>query len=241
MRADLGTTPIMSPDDPLQRLRAAAPAVLPSMLMCDFGNLEREVRQLEDAGVVGLHLDVMDGNFVPNMTYGLPIVSAIRGLTSLVLDVHLMISDPATYGPQFSEAGADVITFHAEAVDEPREVLEIIQRSGASAGVAINPPTQLAAIESCIDLCDLILVMSVMPGFGGQSFEPVALEKLKQLSQRDDCRALLEIDGGVNDATIAACAEAGAELFVVGSGIFRSNDYRDRVQTLNRELRSQVS
>ena len=210
----------MSPDNPLQRLRAAAPAVLPSMLMCDFANLEREVRQLEEAGVVGLHLDVMDGNFVPNITYGLPIVSTIRRLTSLVIDVHLMISDPATYAPQFREAGADVITFHAEAVEFPGEVLEIIKRSGAAASIAINPPTPLSAIEDCIDSCDMLLVMSVMPGFGGQSFEPVALEKLKQLRQRPDFNALLEIDGGVNDSTIASCAEAGADLFVVGSGSF---------------------
>ncbi len=227
-------------DNPLQRLRAGSPAILPSMLMCDFANLEREIRLLEDAGVVALHLDVMDGHFVPNMTYGLPIVSAIRGLTSLVLDVHLMISDPATYAPQFRDAGADVITFHAEAVEEPGKVLEIIRASGAGAGVAINPPTPLSVIENCLELCDLILVMSVMPGFGGQSFETVALEKLKQLSQRADVEALLEIDGGVNDSTIAACAEAGAKLFVVGSGIFRSNDYQDRMRALNSKLRSKV-
>ncbi len=224
----------------MQRLRANTPAVLPSMLMCDFTNLEREVRLLEEAGVVALHLDVMDGHFVPNITYGLPIVSAIRKLTSLVVDVHLMISDPATYAPQFRDAGADVITFHAEAVDEPRKVLEVIRASGAGAGVAINPPTPLSAIEDCLDLCDLILVMSVMPGFGGQSFETVALEKLKQLSQRSDVSALLEIDGGVNDSTIAECADAGADLYVVGSGIFRSNDYQDSLRALNRKLRTKV-
>lgn len=231
----------MSSDNPVQRLRAAAPAVLPSMLMCDFTNLEREVRRLEEAGVVGLHLDVMDGNFVPNLTYGLPIVSAIRRLTSLVIDVHLMITDPVTYAPQFRDAGADIISFHAEAVDEPGEVVEIIKNSGSAASIAINPATPLSAIEDCLDSCDMVLVMSVSPGFGGQSFESVALEKLKQLSERPDFNALLEVDGGVNDSTIALCAEAGADLFVVGSGIFRSNDYEDRVRSLNRALRSKVS
>jgi len=230
----------MSPDNPLQRLRANVPAVLPSMLMCDFTNLQREIRLLEDAGVVALHLDVMDGHFVPNMTYGLPIVSAIRGLTSLVLDVHLMISDPALYAPRFRDAGADVITFHAEAVNEVGEVLEVIRATGAGAGVAINPSTPLSVIENYIALCDLILIMSVMPGFGGQSFEPVALEKLKQLRERSETGPLLEIDGGVNDSTIAACADAGADLFVVGSGIFRSNDYQDRLRALNSKLRSHV-
>ncbi len=222
-------------------MQEAVPAVLPSMLLCDFANLEREVRRLEDAGTAALHLDVMDGHFVPNLTYGFPLVEALRRLTPLVLDVHLMISDPLRYVPQFQESGADVITFHAEAVDAPREVLEAIREHGCAGGVAINPPTPLSTIEGCLDLCDLVLVMSVMPGFGGQAFEPVALEKLRELRRDSNHRFLLEIDGGVNEKTIGDCAAAGADLFVVGSGIFRSDDYRASISTLGQLAQSRYS
>jgi ribulose-phosphate 3-epimerase len=213
-------------------LQAAAPAILPSLLLCDFGNLEREVAALEAAGVPGLHLDVMDGHFVPNLTYGMPIVAAIRRLTKLPVDVHLMIADPLTYAPQFCDAGADAITFHVEAVDDPRPVLEAIRRFDVAAGLAINPATPLEEIDDCLDLCDLVLVMSVKAGFGGQKFQTSALEKLRRLRNRVGQGVALEIDGGINAATIAQSAAAGAELFVVGSAIFNQQSYRDAVSQL---------
>jgi ribulose-phosphate 3-epimerase len=215
----------MSGRQQLPGLRDAAPAILPSMLLCDFGNLEREVERLEAAGVKALHLDVMDGKFVPNLTYGMPIVSAFRRLTALPLDVHLMIAEPGRYLAQFVEAGADIVTVHAEAVQDLPEVLHEIHRLGAAAGVAVNPQTSLERLETCWELCDLLLIMSVPAGFGGQSFQPVALEKLRQARARAGETMLLEVDGGVNSETIASCAEAGADLFVVGSAIFRSHDY----------------
>ena len=205
----------------LDRLRQASPVVLPSLLLCDFANLEREVRKLEEAGAKALHLDVMDGNFVPNLTYGMPIVEAVRRITSLPIDVHLMIAEPHRYLKQFAEAGSDTLTVHVEAVEDPVATLREIHALDLVAGIALNPATPLTRIEGCLDLADLILVMSVPAGFGGQPFHEVALEKLGELRKRVRPEVLLEVDGGVSDATIARCAQAGAELFVVGSGIFR--------------------
>ena len=145
----------MAQTDALMQLKANGPAILPSLLMCDFGNLQREIETLERAGVAGLHLDVMDGHFVPNLTYGLPIVRAIRRMTDLPLDVHLMIANPGQYIDQFRDAGADVMTIHREAVEDPRPVLRQIRATGAAAGLAINPPTPIAGIEPLIGDCDL--------------------------------------------------------------------------------------
>lgn len=211
--------------------------MLPSLLLCDFGNLEREIARLEAGGVRALHLDVMDGHFVPNLTYGLPIVEAVRRLTALPLDVHLMISEPSRYVERFVEAGADHVTIHIEAAPQPRTLLERIRTAGATAGLALNPSTPLSAVEESLDACDLLLVMSVEPGFGGQAFEPAALEKLRIIASGPHHGLLLEVDGGVNDATIAACAEAGADLFVVGSAIFHHDDYSPRIEKLTRLAR----
>ena len=194
------------------------------MLMCDFGHLAKEVEAVEAAGAQALHLDVMDGHFVPNMTYGLTLVEAMRKLTTLPLDVHLMISNPEEYVERYVEAGSDIVTIHAEAHPEPVKVLEKIRQAGAAAGLAINPPTPVERAEECLEACDLVLVMSVMPGFGGQAFDPVALEKLQHLRSKAGPEVILEVDGGVNDETIAACAEAGANWFVAGSAIFGSGD-----------------
>ena len=214
------------------RLRESSPVILPSLLLCDFGNLEREVARLTEAGVLGLHLDVMDGDFVPNFTYGLPIVSALRRLTDLPLDVHLMISHPERYLRHFREAGADILTIHVEAVSDPRPLLIQIRELGAGAGLAFNPKTPLAQVEKCLDLIDVALVMSVEAGFGGQSFDRVALEKLRRLREIGPRDLLLEIDGGVNQSTIHECAAAGAQLFVVGSALFRSANYTAAVREL---------
>jgi ribulose-phosphate 3-epimerase len=211
----------MSRRQTLDRLRQASPVVLPSLLLCDFANLEREVRNLEQAGAKALHLDVMDGNFVPNLTYGMTIVEAVRRVTSLPIDVHLMIAQPHKYLRQFAEAGSDTMTVHVEAVEDPAATLREIHSLDVVAGIALNPATPLSRIEGCLDEADLILVMSVPAGFGGQPFHEVAIDKLSELRKRVRPEVLLEVDGGVADATIARCAQAGAELFVVGSGIFR--------------------
>jgi ribulose-phosphate 3-epimerase len=201
-------------------------------LLCDFGNLELEVRRLEAAGTVGLHLDVMDGSFVPNITYGMPIVRALRKVTQLPLDVHLMIVQPERYLEAFCDAGADLITIHAEAAEDPRAALSRIRQLGRAAGIAVNPQTPLSHIESCLDLCDLILVMSVPAGFGGQDFDEAALDRLRELRERLPADVLLEVDGGVNETTIARCAQAGAQCLVVGSAIFRQDDYGPVIRRL---------
>ncbi len=218
----------------LIELRKSPAAVLPSLLLCDFGNLEREIRLLEEAGVRALHLDVMDGCFVPNMTYGMPIVEACRKLTDLPLDVHLMITKPQDYIQPFYDAGADIITIHEEAVDSPAEVLQQIRDLDCGAGLAINPDTPVGKIEDCLPLCDLVLAMSVNAGFGGQTFQPIALDKLKQLRELCTDETLLEVDGGINATTIQDCHAAGAQLLVVGSAIFREANYLAAIEKLNR-------
>ncbi len=219
----------------LEAIRAARPAVLPSLLLCDFGDLRSEVERLSAAGVGVLHLDVMDGHFVPNMTYAMPVVAGLRRHTEMPLDVHLMISDPMTYASPMVDAGADLLTFHAEAVQDVAEVAGRITELGVGVGVAINPETPLSAIERSLEQVDLVLVMSVKAGFGGQSFNPVALEKLRGLRQMHP-DLLLEIDGGIDAKTIGPAREAGGELFVVGSAIFRHADYGAAVRELNQAI-----
>ena len=222
----------MSRCQQLDRLRQRVPTVLPSLLACDFGNLEREIARLEGTDVTAIHLDVMDGQFVPNLTFGMPIVAAVRRLTRLTLDVHLMIAEPQRYLRAFCEAGADVLTIHAEAVEDPRPVLEEIRKQEMAAGLAVNPDTPLAGIEACLDVCDLVLVMSVPAGFGGQEFRLDSLERLRRVRQMAGPEVLLEVDGGVNRRTIRECAEAGAQLFVVGSALFRQPAYAPFVREL---------
>jgi ribulose-phosphate 3-epimerase len=221
----------MSRHHQVERLRRSAPAILPSLLQCDFGNLQRVVDDLQRSGTQGLHLDVMDGNFVPNLTYGMPILAGLRRLTDLPLDCHLMINHPDQYIDQFCDAGADMITFHIEAVTDARPILTRIRERGVGAGVALNPATPLSAIAGCLDLCDMVLVMSVQAGFGGQKFDPVALDKLQQLRELAP-QVLREIDGGINQQTIAQSARAGAQLFVVGSAIFSHADYGPVIKEL---------
>ena len=219
----------------LDEIRAAAPSVLPSMLLCDFGDLKGEVAALEAAGSRVLHLDVMDGHFVPNMTYAMPIVEGLRRHTEMPLDVHLMISDPVHYAKPMVDAGADLLTFHAEAVDNVAEVAQTLRDLNVGVGVAINPGTSLDRIEDCLSLVDMVLVLSVDAGFGGQKFNPVALEKLRTVraSYPD---LLLEIDGGIATDTIGAARDAGCDLFVVGSAIFRQDDYAAAISSLNEAM-----
>jgi ribulose-phosphate 3-epimerase len=218
---------IMHPRTSIQSMHALRdePAVvLPSFLQCDFGNLQREIERLEEAGIKAFHLDVMDGHFVPNLSYGMPIVAAVRKLTKLPLDVHLMISSPEKFIPQFVDAGADCLTIHAEIDSDVPAVLTSIRSAGILAGLAVNPRTPLQVVQPILSACDLLLIMSVDAGFGGQAFNPIALDKLR-LAKEIAPHLLLEVDGGVNRKTIASCREAGASLFVVGSAIFGQDDY----------------
>ncbi len=216
----------------LDALRISVPLIAPSLLACDFARLGDEIRRVEDAGAKLLHLDVMDGHFVPNLSIGIPVVEAVRRSTRLPLDVHLMISEPRRYAPRFRDAGADVLTFHIEVEPDPASLLEEIRAMGAAAGLSLNPPTDVSTLEPFLDLCDLVLVMSVMPGFGGQKFEESALVKLRWLNELAGSRLILSVDGGVNRETIGRCAAAGANMFVTGTALFGAEDYTQRMAEL---------
>lgn len=228
----------MSRRQQLSQLRHETPAVLPSLLSCDFANLAVEVKRLEVAGAPALHVDVMDGFFVPNLTFGMPIIKALRRVTDLPLDVHLMIVDPLRYVEDFIACGADILTVHGEATDDLRGVLQEIRALGAAAGIAVNPDTPLSTIRDNLDMSDLLLVMSVEAGFGGQLFNPIALDKLREARKIAGPDVMLEVDGGVNESTIASCAAAGAQLFVVGSALFSKKDYGGYMRELLRLARA---
>lgn len=229
------TTPSMSPRDRFVQLRESAPLILPSFLQCHFGDLKHEVSSLTQGGMKALHLDVMDGHFVPNLTYGMPIVEGLNRITDLPLDVHLMISNPEQYVDQFIDAGSDCVTIHIEATSDAPALLDHIRSKDVAAGVAINPDTPMSALDRCVGKCDMVLIMSVNAGFGGQTFNEIALEKLRTAREQFGDDVLLQIDGGVNAGTIHRCAEAGAELLVVGSAIFKQDDYSIAMREL-REL-----
>lgn len=203
--------------------------VAPSILSADFVNLERDIRHLQKSGADYVHIDVMDGLFVPNITIGIPVVAAIRKITDLPLDVHLMIDRPIRYVEQFCDAGADIVTIHAEAdtVENNQEALKMIRRKGVRAAVSIKPGTPASAVDPYMDLMDMILVMTVEPGFGGQSFLENQMEKLAALGalcaeRNPEC--LLEVDGGVNAQTGALCRQSGANVLVAGSAFFKAKD-----------------
>ncbi len=215
----------------IEAIRSAAPAVLPSLLLCDFGDLKGEVAKLAAAGARVLHLDVMDGHFVPNMTYAMPVVEGLRRHTDMPLDVHLMISDPLKYARPMVDAGADMLTFHIEAVRDPSATAGAIRDLGVGVGVALNPDTPLATIRECVADVDMVLVMSVTAGFGGQKFDPIAIEKLRTL-RTEFPDLLLEVDGGIDATTIGPARQAGCDLFVVGSAIFNEGDYDSAMKVL---------
>lgn len=208
------------------------PVVVPALLMCDFGHLADEVQRIEAAGAQVLHLDVMDGHFVPNLSYGMIVVDAVRRHTKLPIEAHLMISNPAQYLEAYHNAGADHLTIHVEAVDDPRPLLDEIHRIGAGAGLALNPPTPVSKVEPYLNACDSVLVMSVMPGFGGQEFDERALDKLRALRKLAGERLMLGIDGGIHPATVGSAAAAGAQLLVAGSAIFAKQNYRQALGEL---------
>ncbi len=204
------------------------PRIAPSILSADFGALRDEVAAVAAAGADWIHVDVMDGHFVPNLTFGPVVVKAIRRATDLPFDVHLMITDPDTYAPQFRDAGADSITIHAEATAHLHRSLQVVRATGARVGVSLNPHTPLDVLDYVLEDVDLVLLMTVNPGFGGQSFIRNVLPKLRELRRRVDERGLnvdIQVDGGVNSATIFEVAAAGADVFVAGSAVFGAPDY----------------
>jgi ribulose-phosphate 3-epimerase len=199
--------------------------ILPSILAADFARLGEQIALVEAAGCGMIHLDVMDGHFVPNLTMGPPVIESLRKLTRMTFDVHLMIEDPDRYAPMFIEAGADQVLVHQEVCKHLDRTLRMIRSEGAKAGVAINPATPVAMLDEVLDVADYVLVMSVNPGFGGQQFIPNSFEKVKQLAHRRKARGLhfpIEIDGGITLDNVAGAVNAGVEWVVAGSSIFHS-------------------
>jgi ribulose-phosphate 3-epimerase len=210
-------------------------AVAPSLLSADFSRLDEEVRAAERAGADLFHLDVMDGRFVPNLTFGPLIVRAVRKLTALPLDTHLMIEEPDRYIPQFADAGSDVITIHVEASTDVRKDLRMIREKGKKSGLTLNPDTPIEKIVDYFDEIDLLLVMSVFPGFAGQSFMPDVLSKVVDARRIRDEKGfdfVIEIDGGINPATSVRARESGAEILIAGSSVFGSADYAEAIRAI---------
>jgi ribulose-phosphate 3-epimerase len=235
------TSPAGNALDPLAtRLETRGPVVLPALLLCDFGHLGREVERLEEAGAGALHLDVMDGRFVPQLTYGMVVVEAVRRAARVPLEVHLMIEQPERTIADYAQAGADILTVHVEGLADPLGTLEAIAALGPKAHLAVSPNTPIDRVLPFLDACDGVLVMSVEPGYGGQRFNPVALEKLAALAEIRRQRAgvfRLCVDGGISTDTIGPVAAAGAELIVAGSAVIRSPNYGHAITELEQLAR----
>ena len=209
--------------------------IAPSLLSADFTRLGEEIRAAEEGGATVLHVDVMDGHFVPNITIGLPVVMSIRKMSDLVIDTHLMITEPGRYASQFAEAGADMVSVHVEADPHLHRTLHSIREAGAKAGIAINPATPLSSLDEAIGYADFILLMSVNPGFGGQKFVPGMLGKLRRLREMIEVKGFstkIEIDGGIDENNIADIAAAGADIVVAGSAVFGKGEPTVAVRNL---------
>jgi ribulose-phosphate 3-epimerase len=218
--------------------------IAPSILSADFACLGQEIQAVEKAGADWIHVDVMDGHFVPNITMGPLVVEAVRRCTRLPVDVHLMITQPDAYIPDFAAAGADFISVQVEVCPHLHRTIHLIRDNGAKAGAVLNPATPLSSVEYILDDLHFVLVMSVNPGFGGQAFIPGTLEKIRRLKaiiQDRGLDTLIQVDGGVNNNTIGKVCRAGADIFVAGSAIFNAADYREAIDRLKSELISSQS
>jgi len=208
----------------MRLLKAGTIEIAPSILDADFARLADEIAQVESAGVRMVHLDVMDGHFVPNITIGPPVIAKLRKCSGLVFDSHLMISEPAKYAERFAEAGADHITFHIEAAERSDKLIDRLHKLGVTAGICLNPETPVEAIEKIAPLCDMVLVMTVRPGFGGQKFMPEAAKKIARIREIVGPDIRIEVDGGIDPQTTPIVVSYGADTLVVGNAIFSKSD-----------------
>ena len=209
--------------------------VAPSILSADFGNLERDIKMIDSSAAEWVHIDVMDGVFVPNISFGFPVMKPVRKATNKVLDVHLMIVEPERYVKRFVDAGADYVTFHHEACVNPREAITTIKAAGAKAGVSIKPATSAEAIFDYLSELDMVLVMSVEPGFGGQSFMPESLDKVRALRKEIDEKGyncLIEIDGGISEKNAREVFDAGVDVIVAGSSVFDAENQEEAISKI---------
>ena len=223
------------PANPWKRM-CDRPLIAPSLLACDFARAGKDIDIVIQAGAELLHVDIMDGHFVPNLSMGPGFVKKIRAYTEHPLDVHIMVDDPAYYIERFAEVGADSITFHIEAADDPAGLIARLRELGLGAGVTLSPGTPVESLVGVLDAVDLVLVMTVEPGYGGQAFMPDMLEKISKLRGMLSDHQRLEVDGGINSATAAMCVFHGADVLVAGESIFGAEDISSAVKTLRKSI-----